>query len=239
MTQPPNPYGPPNNGWQQQPAQPPYGAPGPAAPGPGPSYGPSYGPGGPGYGPGYGSGGYGPGGPRRSRALLYVVIAVVGVFVLLGAVALIVPKLIGSDDDQAAPTAPSPASSQPAGSPQPTSEPSSAPSSAPATPGPRLTEASTLATKFLAFLNANDQTHAVALGCADSKNLLAGQLLVMIDPPTKLSVTGPAASVSSYYPRISVPFSGTTKGGAPLAGTVDIMDEPSQPLCVRLTSLAR
>ncbi|TDW89622.1 hypothetical protein EV137_3418 [Kribbella pratensis] len=242
MTQPPNPYGPPNNGWQQQPVQPTYGAPGPAAPGPGPSYGPG-GPGyGPGYGPGgpgYGPGGYGPGGPRRPRTLLYVVIAVVGVFVLLGAVALIVPGLIGSDDDQGGPTAPSPALSQPAGSPQPTSEPSPATSSAPSTPGPRLTEASTLATRFLAFLNANDQTHAVALGCADSRNLLAGQLIVMVDPPTKLSVSGPAASVSSYYPRISVPFSGTTKGGAPLAGTVDIMDVPSEPLCVRLTSLAR
>jgi hypothetical protein len=161
-----------------------------------------------------------------------VVIAAAGIIVLLGVVALIVPGLMGGDDDQgSAPTAPSPAGSQPADSPQPTAQPSQTPG------GPRLTEATTLATRFLAYLNANDQKHATALGCADSKNLLAGQLIVMIDPPTKLAVSGPAASVSSYYPRISVPFSGSTKG-VPLAGTVDIMDQPTRPLCVRLTSLA-
>jgi hypothetical protein len=162
-----------------------------------------------------------------------VVIAAAGIIVLLGVVALIVPGLMGGDDGQgSAPTAPSPVGSQPAGSPHPTAPPSQTPG------GPRLTEATTLATRFLAYLNANDQKHATALGCADSKNLLAGQLIVMIDPPTKLAVSGPAASVSSYYPRISVPFSGTTKGGVPLAGTVDIMDQPTRPLCVRLTSLA-
>ena len=157
-------------------------------------------------------------------------IAIAGVLVLVGVVALIVPGLMGGDDDQSSPTSPSPAANRPT-SPQPSTQPS--------TPGgPRLAEATTLAAKFLAFLNANDQKHALALGCEDSRKLLTGQLLVMIDPPTRLSVNGPAASVSSYYPRISVPFTGTTKGGAPLTGTVDIMDMPPQPLCVRLTSLA-
>lgn len=157
-------------------------------------------------------------------------VAIAGVLVLVGVVALIVPGLMGGDDDQSSPTAPSPAGSRPA-SPEPSTQPS--------TPGgPRLAEATTLASKFLAFLNANDQKHALALGCEDSRKLLTGQLLVTIDPPTRLTVSGPAASVTSYYPRISVPFSGTTKGGAPLSGTVDIMDMSSQPLCVRLTSLA-
>jgi hypothetical protein len=156
--------------------------------------------------------------------------AIAGVLVLVGVVALIVPGLMGGDDGQSNPTPPSSSASHPVGSPQPTAGPS--------TPGgPRLTEATALATRFLAFLNANDQKHATALGCEDSRKLLAGQLLVMVDPPTRLTVNGPAASVSSYYPRISVPFTGTTKGGAPLTGTVDIMDMPSRPLCVRLTSL--
>jgi len=164
---------------------------------------------------------------------LYVVIAAAGIVVFLGIVALLLPGLMGGDDDQGgSPTAPSPGAARPTDSPQPSARPSETPG------GPRLTEATTLATRFLAYLNANDQKHATALGCADSKNLLAGQLIVMIDPPTKLAVSGPAAAVSSYYPRISVPFSGTTKGGVPLAGTVDIMDQPTRPLCVRLTSLA-
>lgn len=165
--------------------------------------------------------------------MLYVVIAAAGIIVFLGVFALLLPGLMGGDDDQGSgPTAPSPAAARPTGSPQATAQPSETPG------GPRLAEATTLATRFIAYLNANDQKHATALGCADSKNLLAGQLIVTIDPPTKLAVSGPAASVSSYYPRISVPFSGTTKGGAPLAGTVDIMDQPTRPLCVRLTSLA-
>ncbi|MFI5691448.1 hypothetical protein ACIA58_06375 [Kribbella sp. NPDC051586] len=208
MTQPPHPSGPQNSGWQQQPP-------------PGSWDGRGYAP------------GFEPRGPRRSRTTLYVVLAAAGVIVLLGVVALVLPGLMGGDDDQGSgPTAPSPAAARPAGSPQPAAQQSETPG------GPRLTEATTLATRFLTFLNANDQKHATALGCADSKNLLAGQLLVMVDPPTRLTVSGPAASVTSYYPRISVPFSGTTKGGAPLAGTVDIMDSPSLPLCVRLTSLA-
>jgi hypothetical protein len=213
VTQPPYSSGPQNNGWQQQPP-------------PGPTYG-GPGSGGPGYAPGFG-----PRGPQRPRTTLYVVIAAAGIIVFLGVVALLLPGLMGGDDDQGGPTEPSPAAARPTGSPAPTAEPSETPG------GPRLTEATTLATRFLAYLDANDQKHATALGCADSKNLLAGQLIVMIDPPTKLAVSGPAASVSSYYPRISVPFSGTTKGGVPLTGTVDIMDQPTRPLCVRLTSLA-
>lgn len=242
MTQPPNPgsYGPPNSGWQQQP--PPYSG---NQPGYGTPSQPPYGPGQPQYGggPGYGPGGYGPGGPRRPRTLLYVVIAVVGVLAVLGVVALIVPGLVG-DDEKAGPTVPSPASSRPTDAPQPTTEPSvpsstpSTSSSAPPASGPRLTEAGTLATKFLGLLNANDKKHALALGCTDSKQLLEG-LLVFVDPPTKLSVTGPATSVSSYYPKISVPFAGTNNGSVPWAGTVDIMDVPSQPLCVRLMSRSR
>jgi hypothetical protein len=185
-------------------------------------------------GPAWDGRGYAPGfAPRRKspRTTLYVVIVAAGIIVFLGVVALLLPGLMGGDDP-GGPTAPSPAAARPTASAQPTAQPSETPG------GPRLTEATTLATRFLAYLNANDQKHATTLACADSKNLLAGQLIVMIDPPTKLAVSGPAASVSSYYPRISVPFSGTTKGGVPLAGTVDIMDQPTRPLCVRLTSLA-
>lgn len=265
MTQPPNapgPYGPPNNGWQQPPAygngpgpaQPPYGAPGQTpygrpgqAPYGGPGQAPYGGPGqapyggpaaGPGYGPGYPPGGPGYGGRGPRRKPLYVALGVVVVLVLLallGVVVLLATR--SSSDDASGPTEPSTAPLPPS-----PSEASTAPSppptpTAPATAAPRLTEAGTLATRFIAYLNANDQTHATALGCEESRKLLTGQLIVMIDPPTKLAVTGPGVSVPSYYPRISVPFSGTTNGSVPLAGTVDIMDIPSRPLCVRLTSL--
>ncbi|MFF0339200.1 hypothetical protein [Kribbella sp. NPDC004875] len=243
MTQPPNqPYGPPNSGWQQQPpnqppgfTQPPYGGPGPGAP----SYGPGYGPGGPGYGPG------GPGGPRPRRTLLYAVLGVIGVLVLL-TVGILATRLASDDDTAGGPTQPSTAPSRPNPTAEPTSVPSGGPSGGPTpstttatTPAaaPRLTEATALATRFLAYVNAADRTHALALGCEDSRKILDGLLVFMIDPPTKLVVNGKPYATQTYYPKISVPFSGTTKGPVPRTGTVDIMDQPPAQLCVRLTTM--
>ncbi|HWD82479.1 MAG TPA: hypothetical protein VG497_26450 [Kribbella sp.] len=163
-----------------------------------------------------------------------------GVVVLLVLLALIGVGVLAtrsSSENVSGPTQPSTAPLPPTTS-ESSAGPSPAPTpTAPSTAAPRLVEAKTLATRFVAYLNANDQTHATALGCEESRKLLTGQLIVTIDPPTKLAVTGPGVSVPSYYPRISVPFSGTTNGSVPLAGTVDIMDIPSRPLCVRLTSL--
>jgi hypothetical protein len=214
VTQPPNapgPYGPQNSGWQQQPN--PNYAPGPVAPGPG--------------GPGYG------GRPPR-RTGLYVVIAVVVVLVLGAGV--LVATISGGDDNRSGPTQPSTAPPPPTASSEPNPLPSStATSSEPS--APRLTEATALATRFLAYVNAADQKHALALGCADSRNILAGLLVFMIDPPTKLTVSGQPVATQTYYRKISVPYSGTTKGPVPRTGTVDIMDQPSTPLCVRLTTM--
>jgi hypothetical protein len=178
---------------------------------------------------------------------LYVVLAVAGVLVVLGIVALILPGLLG-DDESGGPTSPAPPaprstsspdpSSESSGSPEPSSGPPSSgpPSSAPPA-APRLTEATALATRFLGYVNASDRKHALALGCEDSRQILDGLLVFMIDPPTKLVVSGKPVAAQTYYHKISVPFSGTTKGPVPRAGTVDIMDEPSTPLCVRLTTM--
>lgn len=236
MTQPPTfpgPYNPQNNGgWQQQPnptgpGQVPYGPTGPAF---GPGGGPAYGPGGPGYGPGY------VGRPPR-RAGLYVVVAV-AVVLVLGVAGVLVVTLTGGGNNQSGPTQPATAPPPPSASSDPNSLPSSAPapSTAPSAAAPRLSEATALATKFLGYVNASDQPHALALGCADSRKILAGLLVFMIDPPTKLTVNGPPAVAQTYYRKISVPFAGTTKGPVPRTGTVDIMDKPSTPLCVRLTT---
>jgi hypothetical protein len=104
----------------------------------------------------------------------------------------------------------------------------------PAAPTPRLTEATALVTRFLNELNVNDQKKAAALGCVDSKQLLPGQILLLVEPPTKLAVDGPATGQG----RIAVPFSGTTKGN-PYAGTAFVQDFPGQPLCVRILSSKR
>ncbi|GAA1590314.1 hypothetical protein GCM10009742_41080 [Kribbella karoonensis] len=168
---------------------------------------------------------------------MYVLIAVV-VVLLLGGVGALVVTLTGRDDDSSGPTQPATAPPPAATSSEPGSEPSSEPTSSttPSTSAPRLTEATALATKFLAYVNASDRKHALALGCADSRQILAGLLVFMIDPPTKLTVNGPPVATVTYYRKISVPYSGTTKGPVPRTGTVDIMDQPSAPLCVRLTT---
>ncbi|MEU4196616.1 hypothetical protein AB0E69_32240 [Kribbella sp. NPDC026611] len=267
MTQPPNTPGPSTPGWQQPPAayppqpgygsgQPGYGQGGPGGPAYGPGSGgpsgPGYGPGGPGYGPGgpaYGPGGPGygpggPGGPRRGRTVLSVVLAAFAVLVLVGVGALVVPGLVGGDKESG-PTAPSVSSSPPAGSQPSTTSPVTPPMTPPATPpagARRLTEASALVTKFLTFLNANDQKHAAALGCTETQKLLPAVILLAVDPPTKLTVNGPAVALGKpggdpYYEKLlSVPFAGTTKHN-PATGTVTVMDVPARPLCIRLMTL--
>ena len=168
---------------------------------------------------------------------MYVGIAAVAVLVVLGLVAvLVVPKLLGNDDPVA--TAPSPSTGLPTtGQSAPTTAPSGQPS-----PAPRLAEARALTVKFLNYLNANDQKHAAALGCAETVKLLPTVILLAIDPPTKLTVSGPATAMRNtttqayYQDQLSVPFSGTTKHN-PATGTVRVMDEPPRPVCVRLMTL--
>jgi hypothetical protein len=154
---------------------------------------------------------------------------VAGVLVLVAVAALLAPGLVRGDHKSAGPTEPAPVSSSP-------TDPTPTPTASPAAT-PRLTEATTEATLFLGLLNSNRPKSAGMLACAATKQMVAGELLLIVEPPTKLAVTGPATAVKSYYPQISVPFSGTTKGGIPLSGTVDIMDVPSQNVCVRQTSV--
>jgi hypothetical protein len=157
--------------------------------------------------------------------LLIAGIAVAAVLVVGVVAALVLPGLLRDE---------------PASSPAPVSQPSVP--ATPTSPARRFDEASALATKFLTYLNANDQKHAAALGCEDTKKLLPGVILLSVDPPTKLTVSGPAAQMSDTYSDpyyqmlLSVPFTGTTKSN-PATGMVMIMDVPNQPICVRLMKL--
>jgi hypothetical protein len=164
--------------------------------------------------------------------LLIAGIAAVGVLVVVGIVAaLVLPGILSHDE----PTSSGPSSGA-------SSQPTAPAPSTPAQPAQRLTESSALAAKFLTYLNANDQKHAAALGCKDTEKLLPGVILLAVDPPTKLTVSGPAEPMSKTYAApyyqmlVGVPFTGTTKSN-PATGTVTIMDVPPQPLCVRLMQL--
>jgi hypothetical protein len=113
--------------------------------------------------------------------------------------------------------------------------------STPAADAPRVTAATALAARFVAFMSANKQKEAAALGCADSKQLLPGALMLTVDEQTKLKVSGKTIveepGTTAYPMRIDlVPIAGKTRFG-PESGFVRIQDIPGQPLCVRIFQL--
>jgi hypothetical protein len=170
------------------------------------------------YPPGYGPQGFGPGGPpRKRRTGLYVGIALAAALVVvLGITGFISPGFLVNGKTTGG-TAPAPSEPGPNES---------------ATPGaPRLAEAGALATKFLGYLNVNDQKSAAALGCRETTQLLPGVILLAVDPPTKLTAGTPTGQL-----MIGVPFTGTTKSN-PATGTVIVQDLPPAPLCVRMLQL--
>jgi len=106
----------------------------------------------------------------------------------------------------------------------------------PAVEAPRLTEATALTTRFLGYLNTNKQ-EAAALGCASSKDLLPGVILLIVDESTNLKVgkaTVEEPGTSAYPMRMDlVTISGTARSN-PATGYVRIEDVTGQPLCVHL-----
>ncbi|WP_343968044.1 hypothetical protein [Kribbella koreensis] len=106
---------------------------------------------------------------------------------------------------------------------------------------PRVAAATAMAAKFVAFMSANQQKEAAALGCEDSKQLLPGALMLIVDEQTKLRVSGKAIvqepGTTAYPMRIVlVPIAGKTRFG-PESGFVRIQDISGQPLCVRIYEL--
>jgi hypothetical protein len=114
----------------------------------------------------------------------------------------------------------------------------------PSTPlggAPRLTEATALAGRFVAFLSVNKQKEAAALGCEGSKQILPGSIMLIVDESTKLKLSGKTIveqpGTTAYPQRMDlVPISGKTRFG-PMSGFVRIQDIPGEPLCVRIFQL--
>jgi hypothetical protein len=163
---------------------------------------------------------------------------VVGVVVLLVVFTGFVAPGFFRNDDEAGGTAPAsaPASSQD----DPSADPSTGPtdSTSPGGDAPRLTEAVTMATKFVGYLNANNQKAAAAMGCEGSKELLPTVISLVVDDQTALKVTGPATveepGTTAYPMRMDVvPIGGKIKFG-PTTGYVRLEDVSGQALCVRL-----
>jgi hypothetical protein len=163
---------------------------------------------------------------------------VVGVVVVLMGIGGLVLVMQGDGEGPTQPQAQS--SQQPGQGTSTEGQPTQPAPSTPAADGPRLTEATALAGKFVAFLSVNKQKEAAALGCEGSKQLLPTTIMLIVDESTKLKLSGkpvvePAGTV--YPMRMDlVPISGKTRFG-PMSGYVRIEDVPGQPLCVRLFQL--
>jgi hypothetical protein len=179
----------------------------------------------------------GPYGPRRSNTGLIVGIAIVAVVVLLGILGLIL--IVSGEDSGAVPTKPQTQPSQGApsqGLPTEGQRTEPVPTTPTADP-PRLTEATALTTKFLGYLNTNKQKEAAALGCAGSKNILPGVILLVVDESTNLKAgkaTVEEPGTSAYPMRMDLITISGTANSNPATGSVRIEDVTGQPLCVRL-----
>jgi hypothetical protein len=118
-------------------------------------------------------------------------------------------------------------------------DPSAGPtdSSGPDADAPRLANAVVMTTKFLGYLNTNNQQAASAMGCEGSKQLLPTAISLIVDESTNLkagTATVEEPGTSAYPMRMDlVTISGTVKY-RPTNGWVRIQDVPGEPLCVRM-----
>lgn len=214
-------------GWgQPQQPYPQYG------PTPTPRYGPPYGPPGP------------PEPPKKSKTGLFVGLGVAVVLVVVLGITVFATRLAG--DGNSADGGSAPAQSQPttgqsepgSGQTEPTTgqtEPTNGPPeplpTAPGSsvdPNARATEALALATKFVGYLNASNNKAALGLGCKDRGTILEG-LLLWVEPPTRLTITGPVSGRGFLY----VPMSGTIEG-LPVEGWIRLTDRQPDPVCIAI-----
>lgn len=164
---------------------------------------------------------------------------VAGVLVVVVAVGALV-VFLGRDDNQAVgPTQPQPQNSQPLpsqGLPSEGQRTEPGPST-PAEQPRRLAESKALTVRFLGYLNTRKEKEAAALGCAESKQILPGVILLTVDESTKLKagnvVAEESAETGLSMRTNRVEISGTVKFN-PHTGYVRLQDVPGKPVCVQL-----
>ena len=177
--------------------------------------------------------------PRKNRAGLIIALIVVLVLVALGAVGVLVYRLVSdyrTTDREPGSAAAAPSTT--AGNPKPTTRPTAARPTAvrptavrPTTARPRATGAvgaTDLARRFVTQLNANNSKGAAALACESSRQLIPQLMQTFLAPPIKLT-TGKLVGEQTTF---VIPLTGTTKGTT-VTGVIVIHEIPPEPLCVR------
>ena len=181
-----------------------------------------------GYGQGFGGP---PAPPKKSRTGMWIVIgaAVVVVLALVGITGFVAPGFFLSKDDTNTAAAPSSSTPPKPSTSKPTTKKPTTPATKPSTPdsGGGGADARTVLQGFIDKLNAGDNNGAVALGCADSKELLSSWLETFLKPPLQLQLGDVPADKYLVEGEVT-----GTSAGKPVKGTLSATNFDKKGFCV-------
>ncbi|TDW18095.1 hypothetical protein [Kribbella kalugense] len=171
--------------------------------------------------------------PKKSRAGLIIALIVIFIVVALGAVGVLVQRLVSTHQNSTANPGPGTSVAPPPATkttrptaPKPTTpKPSTPAKTTPATPA---TSAAALGQQFVAQLNANNSKGAAALACKSSEQLIPLLMRALVGPPTNLTTGTPTGQTTTLV----IPLSGTSKG-AKVTGVLVLTKLAPAPLCVQ------
>ncbi|MCR6486931.1 hypothetical protein M8542_29290 [Amycolatopsis sp. OK19-0408] len=140
-----------------------------------------------GYGQGFGGP---PAPPKQGKTGMWIAIGAVVVLVLagLGITGFVAPGFFLSKDDNNVAAPPASSTSAKPSTPKSTPKKSTTPTTKQSSPSSGASDAKAVLQGFIDKLNAGDNTGAVALGCADSKELLSSWLETFLKPPLQLTL---------------------------------------------------
>ncbi|WP_103337915.1 hypothetical protein [Amycolatopsis sp. CA-126428] len=170
--------------------------------------------------------------PKKSKTGMWIAIgaAVVVVLALVGVTGFVAPGFFLSKDDTNTAAAPSSSTSAKPSPSKPTTKKPTASATKPTTPdggGGGNSDAKVLLQGFIDKLNAGDNAGAVAMGCADSKELLSSWLDTFLKPPLQLQL----GNVPTDKYLVEGEVTGTS-AGKPVKGTLSATNFDKKGFCV-------
>ncbi|MGW4061098.1 hypothetical protein ACWEGE_22650 [Amycolatopsis sp. NPDC004747] len=168
--------------------------------------------------------------PKKSKTGMWIGIGatVVVVLAVLGITGFVAPGFFLSKDDTNTAAAPSSSTSAKPSPSKPTSKkPTTSASQPPADSGGGASDAKAVLQGFIDKLNAGDNNGAVALGCADSKQLLSSWLETFLKPPLQLQLGDVPADKYLVEGEVT-----GTSAGKPVKGTLSATNFDKKGFCV-------
>ncbi|HET6710094.1 hypothetical protein, partial [Amycolatopsis sp.] len=168
--------------------------------------------------------------PKKSKTGMWIAIgaAVVVVLALVGITGFVAPGFFLSKDDTNTAAPPSSSTSAKPSPSKPTSKkPTTSATKPPSGSDGGSSDAKAVLQGFIDKLNAGDNTGAVALGCADSKELLTSWLETFLKPPLQLQLGDVPADKYLVEGEVT-----GTSAGKPVKGTLSATNFDKKGFCV-------